>query len=101
MLSHHCPGSQAPQTYEEFERSIRALDHRLENCTDHIVSLRIQLEQAFASKTLTLHQWRLLWEDVSVVHARHAMKKPDAWRSPREEGLVLTYVPGPPALPKR
>lgn len=38
-----------------------------------ISSVRLLLEDAYAAIVLSLHQWRVLWEDVSLVQARCAL----------------------------
>lgn len=81
-----------PYSYQEIEIVIAALDYQHPNCMDHIASVRLMLEHAYAVRSLSLHQWRMLWEDVSLVQARCAMVQPDAWRCPVVEVCKPSFV---------
>jgi hypothetical protein len=80
-------------SYAEFQIVIAALDPRRAECMAEVIILRAMLEDAFSEHSLSLHQWRVLWEDVSLVQARCALLKPDAWRYPIVPDSKDTYVP--------
>jgi hypothetical protein len=88
-------------SFAELEILIQGLDSLHPDCMSHISSVRFMLEDAYSARTLTLRQWRLLWEEVSLVQARCAMVQPDAWRFPTMEDCNFTYIPPPPAVPLR
>jgi hypothetical protein len=88
-------------SYAELELYVQALDPQHAECLSQVGALRMLLEDAYASRVLTLHQWRALWEEVSVVQARASLKRLDAWRYPMLEGNNFTYIPPPPIVKKR
>lgn len=88
-------------SYSEFEIVIQSLDSVHPDCMNHISSIRSLLEDSYSARALTLHQWRLLWEGLSVVQARCAMIQPDGWRFPTVEGSNFTYIPQPPETHRR
>lgn len=79
-------------SYSEFEMAIQELDFRSIDCMGQIGELRRLLEEAQTARSLTLHQWRVLWEDVSVIQARCALIQHDGWRymSPITTGLIFS-----------
>lgn len=85
-------------SYAELEIFIRDLDAVHPDCMRHVASVRLMLEEAYSGRTLTLHQWRVLWEDVSLVHARCAVCQADSWRFPKNEDCNYSYIPPPPAV---
>lgn len=92
---------QQQQFVASFDAAIAAVDPRQNDCKQQISVLRGQLDDAYASHNLSLHQFRMLWEEVSIVQARHAILQADSWRVPRQEGEILGYVPPPPKVLRR
>jgi hypothetical protein len=75
-------------SYSELEMLISELDWTKPDCMTEISGIRLLLEDAYTGRVITLHQWRVLWEDISGIQTKCALLRPDAWRRPRFEGLA-------------
>jgi hypothetical protein len=90
-----------PLSYTDLQVEIAKLDFRDPHCMCQVAEARLLLEDAYAARSITLRQWRELWEDVSIIQARCAVIQPDAWRRPVLAESKVTYVPPPPVLTLR
>ncbi len=69
--------------YVRLEAILQSLDSKSIDCRKKIATMRNMMDQACDNRAITLSQWRLLFERVSLVQAKCVDIQPDAWRHPR------------------
>lgn len=66
--------------FEELQTLVGNLDaNDIQYCRS-VCRLRDQIDDAYARRLITLHQWRVLMEEVSMKQARYAITRQDGWR---------------------
>lgn len=73
--------------YEQYRQLVRDIDPHAPDCRQRIGAARQSLEEARCAGRITLHDWRCLLEELSVVQARLVKDDANAWRTP--SGIVV------------
>jgi hypothetical protein len=70
----------------DLEGLLLQLDWTAADCKVKITNFRRTADAACDSGTITLKQWRVLQEKISVIQEKCSALDPDAWRHPPAQG---------------
>lgn len=66
--------------YLQLMTQVNDLDIEAEDFSAAALICRQRIDSAYESRAITLHQWRILTEDTSLLQARRTAKRHDGWK---------------------
>ena len=73
-------------THGQLEALLMWLNPSEPDCRIKIAQLRQAMDEACDQRYITIYQWRILLDRVSLVQAKLVQFEPDAWRRPTQSG---------------